>query len=134
MSSFKLRIVTPHGLYYEGEVEILNVRTKNGQMGILAHRLPLATGLEINEMNFVEKGERKHFALAGGFLYVGKNETTILTDAIESEMSIDLDRALAAKARAEARLADRQNEKIDLQRAEIALRKALVRIRVKKGA
>ena len=85
-------------------------------------------------MNFVEKGERKHFALAGGFLYVGKNETTILTDAIESEMSIDLDRALAAKARAEARLADRQNEKIDLQRAEIALRKALVRIRVKKGA
>lgn len=134
MSSFKLRIVTPQGLYYEGEVEILNVRTKNGQMGILAHRLPLATGLEINEMNFVEKGERKHFALAGGFLYVGKNETTILTDAIESEMSIDLDRALAAKARAEARLADRQNEKVDIQRAEIALRKALVRIRVKKGA
>lgn len=134
MSSFKLRIVTPHGLYYEGEVEILNVRTKNGQMGILAHRMPLATGLEINEMNFVEKGERKRFAVAGGFLYVGKDETTILTDAIESEMSIDLDRAMAAKARAEARLADRQNEKIDFQRAEIALCKALVRIRVKNGA
>ncbi len=129
MKNFKLKIVTPKGIYKETEIEILNIRTTAGQMGILASHLPLASGLEISEMNYVENGERKHFSIAGGFVYVGENETTLIVNAIESPEEIDLNRAEEAKKRAEKRLSQKSN--IDIARAEIALKRALTRINVK---
>jgi ATP synthase, F1 epsilon subunit (delta in mitochondria) len=129
MKNFKLKIVTPKGIYKETEIEILNIRTTAGQMGILASHLPLASGLEISEMNYVENGERKHFSIAGGFVYVGENETTLIVNAIESPEEIDLNRAEEAKKRAEKRLS--QKSDIDIARAEIALKRALTRINVK---
>ena len=52
MKTFKLKIVTPRGIYKETEVELLNLRTTAGQIGILANHLPLASGLEIAEMDY----------------------------------------------------------------------------------
>lgn len=129
MKTFKLKIVTPKGVYKETDIEILNIRTTAGQMGILASHLPLASGLEISEMNYVENGQRKHFSIAGGFVYVGEDETTLIVNAIESPEEIDLRRAEEAKQRAEKRLAHKSD--IDVRRAEIALKKALTRINVK---
>ena len=52
MSKFHLHIVTPKGTYRDVDVDILNIRTTDGQMGILAHHMPLASGVEIAEMNY----------------------------------------------------------------------------------
>lgn len=129
MKTFKLKIVTPRGIYKEDDVEILNLRTTAGQIGILAHHLPLASGIEISEMNYVDaNGQRLKFAIAGGFVYVNETETTIIANAIESPEEIDLRRAEEAKQRAEQKL---KQKDADILRAEIALRKAIVRIRVK---
>ncbi|WP_028042663.1 ATP synthase F1 subunit epsilon [Candidatus Stoquefichus massiliensis] len=128
MKTFKLRIVTPRGIYKETEVEMLNLRTTSGQIGILANHLPLASAIDISEMNYISKGERYKFALSGGFVYVNDDETTIIANAIESPEEIDLRRAEEAKRRAESKL---QDENADILRAEIALRKAILRIRVK---
>lgn len=131
MKTFKLKIVTPRGIYKEDDVEILNLRTTAGQIGILAHHLPLASGIEISEMNYVDaNGQRLKFAIAGGFVYVNETETTIIANAIESPEEIDLRRAEEAKQRAEQKL---KQKDADILRAEIALRKAIVRIRVKNG-
>ena len=128
MSTFPLKIVTPHGLYLETEVEILNLCTTGGQIGILAHHLPLVSAIEISDMNIVTHGERKHYAIAGGFVYVGKEETTIIANAIESPEEIDIERAYRAKERAEKRLSQGD---CDILRASAALHRALNRIRVK---
>lgn len=128
MKTFKLRIVTPRGIYKETEVEMLNLRTTSGQIGILANHLPLASAIDISEMNYISKGERYKFALSGGFVYVNDDETTIIANAIESPEEIDLRRAEEAKRRAESKL---QDENADILRAEIALRKAILRIRIK---
>lgn len=130
MSEFKLRIVCPEGEYFSGQAEILNVVTSAGQMGILPHMLPFAAVVEISEMNFVQNGTRRFFFVSGGFIYVTKEEVTLITDAIEDQDNIDLERAQRAKARAEKRLAQR-DEKIDVMRAELALKRALTRIKVK---
>ena len=53
-----------------------------------------------------------------------------MTDAIENKRDIDAERAEAAKARAERRIGS-NNPNYDLQRAEIALQKALNRLNVK---
>lgn len=130
MATFKLKIVTPRGIYKETDVEMLNLRTTAGQIGILAHHLPLAAAIEISEMNYIQNNQRYTFAVAGGFVYVGEDDTTIIANAIESPEEIDLRRAQEAKQRAEKRL--KQNDG-DILRAEIALRKAITRINVKNG-
>ncbi len=128
MSTFHLKIVTPSGVYAEKDVEILNIRTTMGQMGILANHLPLASAIEISEMNFVENNQRTFYAIGGGFVYVGDKETTIIANSIESKEEIDLARAMQAKERAQRRL---ETSDGDLLRAEIALKKAINRINVK---
>lgn len=128
MSTFLLKIVTPRGTYLEKDVNILNIRTTNGQMGILANHLPLASAIEISDMNFVADGKREIFAIGGGFVYVGQHDTTIIANSIESQEEIDIARANKAKERAQKRL---ENKDGDILRAEMALRKALNRIHVK---
>ena len=130
MKPFKLKIVTPRGIYKETEVEMLNLRTTSGQIGILANHLPLASAIDISEMNYIKDGQRYKFALAGGFVYVNDDETKIIANSIESKEEIDLNRAKEAKRRAEQRIKE-VTEKTDLLRAEIALKKAITRINVK---
>lgn len=132
MKAFKLKIVTPKGIYKEADIEMLNLRTTSGQIGILANHLPLASAIDISEMNYIGDGERKYYAIAGGFVYVGEHETTIIANAIESPEEIDVNRALEAKQRAEKRL-EKNDEDTDILRAEMSLRKAIMRIRVKNG-
>ncbi|MCD7950457.1 MAG: ATP synthase F1 subunit epsilon [Erysipelotrichaceae bacterium] len=129
MKKFNLKIVTPKGIYQQTEIELLNIRTTSGQIGILANHLPLASAIDISELNYVKDNERYHFAIAGGFVYVGEEETTIIANAIESPEEIDLRRAEEAKQRAEKRLS--ASGDIDILRAEIALKKAITRIHVK---
>ena len=132
MKPFHLKIVTPKGIYKETDIEMLNLKTTAGQIGILANHIPLASGIEISEMNYIENGERKVFAIAGGFVYVNEEETTIIANAIESPEEIDIRRAEEAKQRAEGRLKAQLND-IDILRAEVALKKAINRIHVKNG-
>lgn len=129
MKKFNLKIVTPKGIYQQTEIELLNIRTTSGQIGILANHLPLASAIDISELNYVKDNERYYFAIAGGFVYVGEDETTIIANAIESPEEIDLRRAEEAKQRAEKRLSNQGD--IDILRAEIALKKAITRIHVK---
>lgn len=130
MTKFKLKIVTPSGIYQEVEIDQLNLRTTAGQVGILAHHIPLASGIEISEMSYIIDKQRYIFAIGGGFVYVNDDETKIIANSIESKEEIDLNRAKEAKLRAERHLKE-ATESIDLLRAEIALKKAVTRINVK---
>ena len=130
MTKFKLKIITPHGIYQEVEIDQLNLRTTAGQIGILAHHIPLASGVEISEMNYMIDGKKTYFAVSGGFVHVNEHETTLIANAIESQEEIDLRRAEAAKRRAEERMKS-HNEQIDMVRAEAALKRAIMRINVK---
>lgn len=130
MKTFHLEIVTPKGVYRKVDVEMLNLRTTTGQIGIYANHIPLASVIEISDMDYIEDGKRNIFAIAGGFVYVNDIETTIIANAIESQEEIDLLRAEDAKARAEEIL-NRKENNMDIARAEIALKKALTRIKVK---
>ncbi len=123
------RIVTPHGVYKEMDASIVNIVTTDGERGILPNHMPLVTMLRIGKMTTEEEDGRHDYAVSGGLFYFRDNLAEILTDAIESKEDIDVERALSAKARAERRLAS-QNPDYDLQRARIALERALNRLTV----
>ncbi len=131
MNKFHLKIVTPKGTYREVDAELLNVKTTDGYIGILAHHIPLAAGVDISEMHYIVDGQKYEFAVAGGFVYVSpENTVTLIANVIESQDEIDLKRAQEAEKRARERLAKDGNG-LDVKRAELALKKALVRENVK---
>ena len=100
MTKFKLKIITPQGIYQEVEIDQINLDTTAGQIGILAHHIPLASGVKVSQMNYIIDGKRTYFSVAGGFIYVNEIETTLIANAIESQEEIDLERAQEAKRRA----------------------------------
>jgi len=86
--------------------------------------------LTAGELTVVDQeGERKWFAVAGGFLEVGRQEVMVLADAAEGTGEIDVERARSAQERAERRLHAHDRE-IDLARAEASLKRALNRLKV----
>ena len=129
MSTLHCRIVTPMGVYKELDTEIVNIETIDGQRGILPNHMPLVTMLKIGKMTTNEPEGRQEYAVAGGLFYFRENKAEILTDAIENKSEIDAERAGKAKERAEKRLSSNDPE-IDMKRAEIALLKALNRLKV----
>ena len=130
MTKFKLKIITPQGIYQEVEIDQINLDTTAGQIGILAHHIPLASGVKVSQMNYIIDGKRTYFSVAGGFIYVNETETTLIANAIESQEEIDLERAQEAKRRAEERLKIQKDE-IDMLIAQAALQRAITRIHVK---
>ena len=124
------KIVTPSGLYKEFDTSILNIVNSDGQRGILSNHMPLVTTLVISKMSTVESNGRQEYAIGGGLLHFENNLATILVDSIEHSSEIDVERAKAAKKRAQGFL-DSADPNVDVKRAEVALKRALNRIKVK---
>ena len=127
--AFLVKIFTAKKKYFEGKVDLLNVYTQAGQLGILTNHTPLVSILTIGPMHMKIGGKTVYYAVSKGVLTVKKNETVLLVDAIEKSDEIDIARAKEALARAEKRL-QTQGKDIDLLRARIALERAKNRLRV----
>jgi F-type H+-transporting ATPase subunit epsilon len=127
---FLVKVITPQAKVRLINTSILNIVTPDGEMGLLSHHMPIITMVKISKMSTIEEDGRHVYAVAGGVLFYKDNEVTLLADAVESQEEIDLERALAAKERAERRLTSEEKD-LDVKRAQIALSKALNRISVK---
>ena len=129
MATTRLEIVTAERQIYSDEVNVLVADGVEGQLGILPHHAPLITMLKPGELLIRKDNEEIYMAVTGGFLEVRPEKVIILADACERSEEIDIERAEAAKRRAEERLKTRPPE-IDMFRAEAALRRSLVRLKV----
>lgn len=127
----KLEIVAPDKIFFQGEVEMLIVRATTGDMAILYHHEPTVSLLDIGKFKVIN-GEDTHLGtVSGGFLRVEPEKITMIVEAVEWAEEIDFERAESAKLRAEERLKTANNSDIDVFRAELALRRALNRLRVR---
>jgi F-type H+-transporting ATPase subunit epsilon len=129
VSTFLLEIVTPERKVYAEQVNMIVVKGVAGELGILPHHIPLVTPLKIAPVHIKQGSTDLYIAVSGGFMEVGKDKVIILAESAELPGDIDIERAKSAKARAEGRLNDKA-EHIDFHRAELAMQKALMRIKV----
>ncbi|MBF7096150.1 ATP synthase F1 subunit epsilon [Alkalibacter mobilis] len=128
MSTYRLRIITPDRVFYDGEIEKIVLKGAEGDMAILADHTPLMTTLALSELKvFTEPKNFKMATLLGGFAKIMPDNVVILADAAEWPEEIDVERAEQAKKRAEERL---KKSDQDLIRAQAALRRAIARIKV----
>lgn len=132
MSTFHLRISTPDGLEFEGEVERVRVRMIDGDVCLLAHHADYVSAVGAGEAAIVTAdGQTRTAACIGGMLAMIGNEANLIATTFEWSDEIDLERAQRAKAVAEARIAAAKNDRRELMLAEAKLQRALVRINVK---
>ncbi len=132
--NFVLEVVTPYGLVVNSKVEEAYIPGSQGDFGVLPGHAPFLSSLRIGELHYRTEKEVQFLAINRGFAEVTPAKTTILADTAEAAGEIDIERARAAKARAEERLKTlSQDDPAFLQEIE-ALERAKVRIRVAEKA
>ena len=127
----RLSIVTPDREFFNEEVDMVEFNTTEGEIGIYKRHIPTTVIIEPGILTITEPDGIKNAALHSGFAEILPDKVTILAELVEWPDEIDLDRAERAKERAEERLARKNNSNIDVDRANIALKKAICRLSAK---
>ncbi len=131
MEDYKLRIITPDRVFYEGTADMIEFNTTEGEIGVLPGHIPMTVIIKPGVLTITEKDEVKEAALHSGFVEILPDRMTILAEVVEWPGEIDLERAEAAKKRADERIKSHTPE-TDMARAETALMRAIARIQVLK--
>jgi F-type H+-transporting ATPase subunit epsilon len=114
---------------YSGDADIVVVPGSAGEMGILPHHSPLLSTLKYGVIKVRNKGEELVFTVAGGVVEVEPDQVTILADAAENVLEIDINRAEAARKRAEELLSKAVPQDTDTYLAlQAALRRSNLRL------
>jgi F-type H+-transporting ATPase subunit epsilon len=129
MGTLQLEVVTPDKTVVSGEVEMAVCPGIEGEFGVLPKHVSLLSALKIGGLRYRTGGKDEHIFISGGFADVNNDVLTVLAESAELADSIDTARAMAAKERAEKRIAG-HDEKVDMTRAEAALQRAIVRLQL----
>ncbi|MGI6019626.1 MAG: ATP synthase F1 subunit epsilon [Marvinbryantia sp.] len=124
---FDLSIVSPERVFYRGKVSMVELSTSEGDVGIYKNHIPMTFLLVPGIVTITEEGGQREAAIHSGFMEVLQDKVTILAEIAEWPDEIDKNRAEEAKVRAERRL-QTKDPMVNLNRAEMALRKATVRL------
>ena len=124
-------VVSVERIVFSDSVDMVLAPGVDGVLGILPHHAPLLTTLVPGEITIRKAGQEDVFmAIGGGFIEVRPDRVTILADSAERAEEIDIERAEAARRRAEERLRTGVPGAVDFSRAETALHRSLIRIKV----
>ncbi|AWM73567.1 F0F1 ATP synthase subunit epsilon [Lactobacillus apis] len=133
---FMVNVVTPDGVVFSHHCSIVEMRAIDGQRSIMYNHLPILTPLSIGEIRVKRSREMNevvnHIAVSGGYFEFSDNVATIIADSAERSNKIDVSRAEAARKRAQDALKEAKaaHDQRSLERAQVALRRAVNRISV----
>jgi len=103
MADLNVSVVSAERALWSGEAKSIVAKTPEGEIGILAGHEPVLALLLSGPLR-IEKtdGSKLLVAIHGGFFSVSDNSVQVLAEIAELGEDIDLDRAKAALARAQA--------------------------------
>lgn len=131
MSVIKLSILTPQKEFYNGMVKSLTTESIEGHVEVLPGHIPMIALLKPSITDFTDADGKKLTSFTStGVLRVDEEGIVLLTDAAEWPQDIDKERAQKAKERSEERL--KQVKGVDMDRAQLALLRALTRLKTAK--
>lgn len=130
-NKFALKIITPDRVFYEGEAEMVEFNTTEGEIGVYKEHVPMTVIISPGILTITEEDEVKEAALHSGFAEILQDRVTIMAEIVEWPSEIDVARAEEALKRAEARISGK-DQTTDIVRAEAALHRAMARIEVVK--
>lgn len=125
--TFNLQIISPTRVFFDGDATMVEMKTSEGEIGVLAGHIPLTAILTPGVLKIHQEDGIKEAALHDGFVEIGKDKVTVLAESCEWPDEIDVQRAREAKERAEERIKSGRKD-VDMMRAELAVKRALIRI------
>lgn len=129
--TLKLEIVTPEGTAYSEDVEMVGLRSVDGQIGILPNHVRLMTQMLPGEMMVRKEGRDQFLAVGEGLVEVTGDHVAIATDMAVAAENIDEAIAEEARRRAEARLRDKISDE-EVASVNAALARSLAQLHVKR--
>lgn len=130
MQTFKLKIITPEKVFFDGDAVQIIAKTSSGNVGILAGHAPYVANLVPSPLKIKsDDGEYRLAAVSSGIIKADKSEVAVVASAVEWAEDIDVARAQQAKESAEKKLESNAGQK-EFERAEQKLRRALNRLTV----
>lgn len=128
--SFRLEIVTPTKVIFDGEVVSFSAPGVMGGFQVLYNHAPLLAEIGIGAVKILKPDSSElRFATSGGFVNVLDNRVTLLAENAERAAEIDTERAQTARDRARQKIGEKLND-IELHETQQALQRALNRIRI----
>jgi F-type H+-transporting ATPase subunit epsilon len=129
--TLKLEIVTPEGVVYSNDVDMVTLPALQGQMGVLPRHIPLMTQILPGEM-IARTGTHDAFLAVGeGLVHITGDRVSILTDMAVAADSIDEAKAEEARQRAAARLREKLSDE-EVASVNAALARSLAQLHVKR--
>ena len=125
-----VEIITPDRVFYSGKATMIEFNTTEGEIGVLPNHIALTTVIAPGIVTISTEEEQIKAAVHAGFAEILPDKVTLLAEIAEWPDEIDVKRAHAAEERARERL-EKKEANLDVMRAEIALKKALVRQNLK---
>ena len=123
--TMRVEVVSPERVLFSGDATQVITRTlEGGEVAFLpGHAAFLGALTENHTRIYLADGKIQNLAVHLGFVEVGADHVTILSDAAELEEDIDVARARAAKQRAEEQMRGEHTAEVeaDLRRAHARL-------------
>ena len=132
MDTFKLKVVSSSGVFYDGEAtQLILPVADDGFMGFLAHHESVVAAVEYGEMRIDTPDGKKIYAFVGsGFVEFFDNSASVVCISVQKPEDIDVARAENAKARAEEMLRQKQSI-FEYHQSQMDLARAMERLKVK---
>ena len=130
-ATLKLEIVTPEGVTYSENVEMVTLPGSEGEMGIFPNHVPLLTQVVSGEIAAHRNGRDEWLAVGEGFVEITANRVAILTDMAIRAENVDEVKAEEARRRAESRLAEHIDD-AEAAMVSAALAHSLAQLKVKR--
>jgi F-type H+-transporting ATPase subunit epsilon len=129
--TIKLEIVTPKGIAYSNDVDIVTLRTIEGQIGVLPNHVRLMTRLVPGELTIRTAGHSEFLAVGGGLVDVRGDRISIATDMAIAAENINETAVEEARQRAAARLKEKISS-AEVATVNASLVRSLAQLRVKR--
>ncbi|MBQ4473548.1 MAG: ATP synthase F1 subunit epsilon [Lachnospiraceae bacterium] len=124
----RLKVYSPTRIFFEGDADLVEFTTTEGEIGVYRNHVPLTVVVAPGVLRITKDGETKEATLLEGFATILQDEIVVLSEACEWPEEIDVRRAEEARIRAERRM--KSETETNYSRAELALRRALIRLKL----
>jgi F-type H+-transporting ATPase subunit epsilon len=132
MATFRLEIVTPEARTFSDDVEMVVLPGEEGEMGILPLHAPLLSMLKPGELRLKKDGQETSMAIGEGFVEVGPDRVSVITEVAIEEKFIDEAATVAAIERAQAALKARDIGSEEVAAIESSITRSLAQLNLKR--
>jgi len=129
--TLKFEIVTPEGMAYSEDVEMVTLPGVAGQFGVYPQHTPLITEMVPGEIIVRKEGRDVFIASGEGLIEVTRTRVSVLTDLAVAADRIDEAKAEEARLRAEARLKEKLSDE-EVASVNASLARSLAQLKVKR--